>query len=155
MKTMIEAALAGATAGMLALGVPANAHHAVFATTDMTTTVEAKAVLTKVDWINPHVWLHFDLIAADGTVQKNVMLESLAIGGMRQVGIARPGLLNVGDPYTVGYYPNRNGEPGGFMNKLVMKDGTSFDTTPGRGRFQPGNPQFRRPPPAGPASERD
>jgi hypothetical protein len=121
---------AAVAAGLLAPASPVSAHHSVFATVDPNASVEVRAVLTKVDWINPHVWLHVDATTADGTVLKNVMIETLGAGGLRRIGISGAAMLKAGDVVTVAYYPNRNGEPGGFLNKIVLRDGTAFDTRP-------------------------
>ena len=77
------ALMAAAGAALLATGVPASAHHAVQASVDINSNIETKAVLTKIDWINPHTWMHFDITNADGTVTKNVLVESLGIAALR------------------------------------------------------------------------
>jgi hypothetical protein len=113
---------------LLLTGVPAFAHHAVQASVDINTNVEAKGVLTKVDWINPHTWMHFDITMPDGSVKKNVLVESLGIGALRQVGIDSKEALKVGDSYVITYYPNRDGSAGGFMSRMVLPSGLVFDT---------------------------
>ena len=122
------ALVAAAGAALLATGVPASAHHAVQASVDINSNIETKAVLTKIDWINPHTWMHFDITNADGTVTKNVLVESLGIAALRQVGIDSKSALKVGDMYDITFYPNRDGTPGGFMSKMVLPDGRVFDT---------------------------
>ena len=117
-----------AAAAVVLSSMPTFAHHAVQASVDINTNVEAKGVLTKVDWINPHTWMHFDITMPDGTVKKNVLVESLGIGALRQVGIDSKEALKVGDSYTITYYPNRDGSAGGFMSKMVLPDGRIFDT---------------------------
>jgi hypothetical protein len=117
---------AAAAAAVLSTGVPATAHHAVQASVDITQTIEAKATLTRVDWINPHTWMRFDVTMPNGEVQKNVMVESLGIQAFRQVGIDSSRALKVGDVYTIKYFPNRNGTPGGFMTTMTLPDGRSF-----------------------------
>ena len=106
----------------------ASAHHAVQASVDINTNIQTKAVLTKIDWINPHTWMHFDITMPDGSVQKNVLVESLGIAALRQVGIDSKSALKVGDLYEITYYPNRDGTAGGFMSKMVLPDGRVFDT---------------------------
>ena len=115
-------------AALLTAGVPALAHHAVQASVDINVNVEAKGILTKVDWINPHTWMHFDVTLPDGTLQKNVMVESLGINAFRKFGITSSAVLKVGEVYDITYYPMRTGEPGGFMSRMVMPDGYVFDT---------------------------
>ena len=112
----------------LAFGTPADAHHAIGATVDTNREIVRDMVLTKIDWINPHTWMHFDITMPDGTVQKNVLVESLGIAALRQVGIDSKSAMKVGDVYTITYYPNRDGTAGGFMSKMVLPDGRTFDT---------------------------
>ena len=113
----------------MALATPqASAHHAVYASVDVTTNIETTAKLTKVDWINPHTWMHFDITWPDGTVSKKVMIESLGIAALRQVGIDSKSALKVGAVYDITFYPNRDGTMGGFMSKMVLPDGRVFDT---------------------------
>ncbi|MFO1184108.1 MAG: DUF6152 family protein [Bauldia sp.] len=118
-----------ACAALAMAELPAGAHHAVQASVDINVNVEAKGVLTKVDWINPHTWMRFDITKPDGTVEKNVMVESLGINALRQLGITSKEALKVGDVYTITYYPMRTGEPGGFMSRMVMPNGKVFDTS--------------------------
>ena len=124
--TRAFAAIAGI--GFALSATASQAHHAVQASVDINSNIETKAVLTKIDWINPHTWMHFDITNADGTVTKNVLVESLGIAALRQVGIDSKSALKVGDMYDITFYPNRDGTPGGFMSKMVLPDGRVFDT---------------------------
>lgn len=119
---------AAAGIGLFFAGAPTQAHHAVQASVDVDNVVETKAVLTKIDWINPHTWMRFDITLPNGKVEKNVMIESLGIAALRRLGVDSKSALKVGDVYTIGYFPNRNGKPGGFMDMMILPDGRKFDT---------------------------
>jgi hypothetical protein len=56
-------------AGVVGATVPVVAHHAFAAEFDRDKPVSLEGTVTKMDWINPHAWLHFDVKQADG---KNV-----------------------------------------------------------------------------------
>jgi hypothetical protein len=127
MKISLAAMTALGAALILPSGVPVAAHHAVHATVDINRTVDFKATLTRIDWVNPHTWMRFDITLPNGTIQKNVMVESLGIGALRQVGIDSKSALKLGEQYTISFYPNRDGTPGGFMTQMVLPDGRSFD----------------------------
>ena len=46
------------------------AHHAFAAEFDATKPVKLRGVVTKMDWINPHAWIHIDVKSADGKIVK-------------------------------------------------------------------------------------
>ena len=124
----LKLAVTAAAGACLLLTGAAQAHHAVQASVDINQNVEFDAVLTKIDWINPHTWMHFDITLADGTVVQDVLVESLGIAALRRVGLPSKSSFHVGDTYTITYYPNRDGSPGGFMSKMILPDGRVFET---------------------------
>src|ERR1700741_3912119 len=75
MRSTLAAVIAGI--GLVALGgtVPASAHHAFAAEFDANKPVNFKGTVTKMEWTNPHVWIHIDVKKPDGTA------ENWALGG--------------------------------------------------------------------------
>ena len=63
-----KAAVLIAAAGMTLSAIPAWAHHAFAAEFDAKKPVHLEGVVTKVELINPHAWIHVDAKNADGTV---------------------------------------------------------------------------------------
>ena len=57
-------------AGLLLANAPVRAHHAFGAEFDEKRPVELKGTVTKMEWINPHSWIHIDVKKPDGTVEK-------------------------------------------------------------------------------------
>ena len=63
---MVGAAMATALLG----GASALAHHAFAAEFDANKPVNLRGPVTRVEWINPHAWIHIDNKNADGTITK-------------------------------------------------------------------------------------
>jgi hypothetical protein len=54
--------------GVLAAGPPLAAHHSFAAEFDGSRPVTLKGTVTKMEWTNPHAWLHVDVKGPDGKV---------------------------------------------------------------------------------------
>ena len=66
MKTQ-RTLLLGACA-LLVAALPLAAHHSFAAEYDATKSVTVKGKVTQVEWINPHSWVHVDVVGEDGKV---------------------------------------------------------------------------------------
>ena len=60
--------IAAASLVVLAASAPLVAHHAFAAEFDGSKPVTLKGTVTKMEWINPHAWLHVDVKGPDGKV---------------------------------------------------------------------------------------
>ena len=61
--------IAGA-ALLVAAAVPVFAHHSFAAEFDVNKAVKIKGTVAKVEWVNPHSWIHIDAPGPDGKVEQ-------------------------------------------------------------------------------------
>src|ERR1700692_4317487 len=74
-KTSVGAVVAAALMlPWMCMIAPASAHHAFAAEYDAKKHVILKGTVTKMEWINPHAWIHIDVKDKDGKVT-NWMVE--------------------------------------------------------------------------------
>src|SRR5207249_1138035 len=66
MRMKLYVLLVGAS--LVAGSAPVVAHHAFAAEFDRNKPVTLEGTVTKMEWINPHAWLHFDVKSPDGKV---------------------------------------------------------------------------------------
>ena len=99
MRNMKAAVSFLATAGLLAVALPAAAHHSFAAEYDAARPVQLKGTVTKVEWTNPHARFYVDVKDADGTVV-NWNLELASPNVLVRQGWTRQS-LKVGDEITV------------------------------------------------------
>jgi hypothetical protein len=94
--------LAAAALVVLAASAPAVAHHAFAAEFDGSKPVTLKGTVTKMEWINPHSWMHIEVKKPDGTVE-NWMIEAGSPNSLFRRGInkntVKPGMVVVVDGY--------------------------------------------------------
>jgi len=55
--------------GLLMAAAPLIAHHAFAAEYDNTKPLTMKGTFVKMDWVNPHSWVHFEVTLPNGTKQ--------------------------------------------------------------------------------------
>jgi hypothetical protein len=93
---------------------------------DLRATVEFKAAkLTRVDLINPHGWLYFDVTGADGKVSRH-RCEMRSAHVLRRSGWTKE-LFPIGQPVTIQASPNRTDPASCYLQTILMADGTRMD----------------------------
>jgi len=102
----------------------ASAHHGG-GSFDLSKSVTYDGVLTKVELVNPHSWLYFDVKAPDGKVSHH-RCEMRSVHVLRRSGWARE-QFPAGQPVTVEAAPDRKDPNSCYLNTIRFKDGTHMD----------------------------
>ena len=55
--------------GVVTATAPVGAHHAFAAEFDATKPIKLRGTVTKMEWINPHTWIHIEVKRPNGTVE--------------------------------------------------------------------------------------
>lgn len=111
-----------AAAVVLALlgGAPVWAHHAFAAEFDAKKPVKLRGTVTKMEWINPHAWIHIDVKEADGKVT-SWMVECGSPNTLLRRGVTKAS-VTAGMEVLVDGYQSKDGS-----NKANGRDVTFAD----------------------------
>jgi Family of unknown function (DUF6152) len=69
MRTKLTFAIAVLGLFLTGTAISLSAHHSFAAEFDANKPVNFKGTVTKMEWVNPHVWLHLDVKKPDGSVE--------------------------------------------------------------------------------------
>src|SRR5215813_1718869 len=107
--------------GTVLMAVPLWAHHAFQAEFDDKQPVHLVGKVTKMEWINPHAWIHIDVTDADGKVT-NWMVECGSPNIMLRRGFTKES-LEFGSEIVVEGYRAKNGSNRANGSSVTFKDG--------------------------------
>jgi hypothetical protein len=119
MRTKFTLAIAGA--GLLLTVVPAWAHHAFAAEFDAKHPVHLVGVVTKVELINPHSWIHVDAKNEDGSVT-SWMVEAGSPNILLRRGFTKA-TIAPGTPVVVEGYQSKDGSNRANGRDITLPDG--------------------------------
>jgi uncharacterized protein DUF6152 len=108
-------------AAMAGWATSASAHHAFAAEFDANKPVNFKGTITRVEWVNPHAWVHVDVKNPDGTVEKWA-IEAGTPNVLFRRGFTRDS-LKPGTEIVVDGYRSKDGSRRANGRDLTFADG--------------------------------
>jgi hypothetical protein len=110
-----------------AAAAPVLAHHSPSAIFDMSKHVSVTGTLTRVDWINPHIVLAVEAKGDAGKIEQWTF-QSNPPSWYKSVGLARADFAKaIGQPITVQAVKARDGSLYGYMDRIKLPDGSSYE----------------------------
>jgi uncharacterized protein DUF6152 len=119
MRTRLSAA--AVFAGLLLSALPVWPHHAFAAEFDPKRPVKLRGVVTKMEWINPHAWMHVDAKDADGKVT-SWMIEAGTPNTLFRRGFTKDS-LKIGTEVLVDGYQSKDGSNMANGRDVTLPDG--------------------------------
>jgi hypothetical protein len=110
-----------AGAALLAAAAPALAHHSFAAEYDGAKPVKLRGTVTRMEWINPHSWIHVDVKNNDGSVT-SWMVEAGAPNALIRRGWTKKS-LPPGTEILVEGYQAKDGANRANGRDITFKDG--------------------------------
>ena len=122
---VVYATLAAAAVAVLMYSGPAVAHHAFGAEFDPDAPIRLEGPIVRVEWVNPHSWIHINVTADDGS-QQVWMVEGGTPNVLQRRGLRRE-CLPVGTVLIVdGYQAKDHSLPRANGRDVTLEDGTKF-----------------------------
>ena len=143
MRTKLFSVIAGA-ALLIAAAAPVMAHHSFAAEFDAKKPVKMKGTVVKMEWINPHSWIHIDVKTPDGKVER-WMVEGGAPNALLRRGWNKNSLPE-GTEIVVEGFQAKDGSNRANGRDITFPDGrTLFMGSSGTGAPRDGKDPSERP----------
>ena len=109
--------------GLLFAAAPVLAHHSFAAEYDAKKPIKISGTVTKVEWMNPHIYYYVDVKDPSGKVT-NYAVEGGTPGSLRRQGWGKDS-LKTGDTVTIDGFMAKNGSNHVNGRKVTLADGRS------------------------------
>ena len=119
MRRKLAVVVAGV--GLLLTAAPVWAHHAFAAEFDAKKPVKFRGTVTKMEWINPHAWIHIDVKGDDGKVTQ-WMIEAGTPNTLFRRGFTKQSLAP-GTEILVDGYQSKDGSNRANGRDVTFTDG--------------------------------
>ena len=131
MRTKLSLAVVGL--GLLLAAVPVVAHHAFSSEFDAERPIRLEGTITKMEWINPHAWIHLRASKPDGTTEV-WMVEGGTPNTLFRRGLTRDSLA-LGTEIVVEGYQSKDGAGAGTDESPLKANGRNITFPDGRKLF--------------------
>ena len=130
-------------AALLLVGTAMSAHHSFAAEFDSNKPIQLKGTVTRVEWINPHTWIHMAVKDADGKTEE-WMIEGGTPNTLLRRGLTKTSLPE-GTEIVVDGYRAKNGSNRANGRDVTFPDGRKlFMGSSGTGAPQDGRDSSER-----------
>ena len=136
----MRAQIAVVVVGVLSVvaAAPVRAHHAFAAEFDANNPIELSGTVVRMEWVNPHTWIHIDVIQPDGS-QARWMIEGGPPTSLLRRGFTKQSLLAGTEVFVEGFRAKdgsnkANGRDVTFVDGSKLFLGSSGTGAPRDGR---------------------